>query len=85
MLPPLDGIHDVPLANWHRNVLSEPTPSEKAIPLGTVTVVPVHSFPDHCVGPVPVWLMFPVRFKFPLSVKSLENVFAPLIVSAPAR
>ena len=33
--------------------------AEKAIPLGTVTVVPVHSCPDHCVGPVPIWLILP--------------------------
>ena len=85
MLPPDEGIHDAPLANWHRNVLSDPTPNEKLIPLGTATVVPVHSCPDHCVGPVPVWLIFPATLRFPLNVTSLENVFAPLIVSVPAR
>ena len=85
MPPPLAGIQDVPLDNWHLNVLSEPTPSEKFIPLGTVTVVPAHSTPDHCVGPVPVWLIFPATLRFPLSVTLLENVFAPLIVSVPAR
>ena len=78
-------MQDTPLVNWHLNVLSDPTPNEKAIPLGTVTVVPVHSCPDHWVGPVPVWLMFPATFKFPLSVTSLVNVFAPVIVSVPAR
>ena len=36
-------MHDAPLDSWHLNVLSDPTPSEKPIPLGTVTVVPVHS------------------------------------------
>jgi hypothetical protein len=80
-----DAIQDVPLASWHLNVLSEPTPREKSFPLGTVTVVPVHFAPDHCVGPDPVWLMFPATFRFPLSVTSLENVFAPLTVSAPTR
>jgi len=78
-------MQDAPLANWHLNVLSDPTPSEKSIPFGTVTVVPVHFLPDHWVNPVPVWLIFPVTFRFPLSVTSLENVFDPLIVSAPAR
>ena len=42
-MPPDAGMHDAPVDNWHLNVLSDPTPSEKAIPLGTVTVVPVHS------------------------------------------
>jgi hypothetical protein len=78
-------MHDAPLANWHLNALSDPIPSEKSIPLGTVTAVPVHFFPDHCVGPVPVWLIFPATFKFPLKVASLENVLLPLTVSAPAR
>jgi hypothetical protein len=78
-------MHDAPLVNWHLNVLSDPTPSEKSIPLGTVTVVPVHSFPDHCIGPVPVWLIFPATLRLPLRVTSLENVFDPLIVSGPAR
>jgi hypothetical protein len=82
---PEEGIHDTPLANWHLSALSDPTPSEKSIPLGTVAVVAVHFFPDHCVGPVPVWLMFPATFRFPLSARSLEKVFDPLIVSAPAR
>jgi hypothetical protein len=66
-------------------VLSDPTPIENAIPLGTVTVVPVHSIPDHCVGPVPVWLMLPVTLRFPLTVKLLTNVFAPVMVSAFAK
>jgi hypothetical protein len=47
-------MHDAPLVNWHLNALSDPIPSEKSIPLGTVTVVPAHFFPDHCVGPLPV-------------------------------
>jgi hypothetical protein len=43
-------MHDAPLASWQWKVASAPTPIEKSMPDGTVTVVPVHSFPDHCVG-----------------------------------
>jgi hypothetical protein len=69
-------MQDAPLASWQLRELFEATPSEKAIPLGTVTDVPVHSFPDHCVGPLPAWVIFPETLKFPLIVWLPVNVFA---------